>query len=408
MTDILSDEDLIKALEARGMYKVNKLPASASKGTGTTDPTKSPPGTPTSDPARSLFTPGRGRAARRKGEGATPALDAGGRGHGVPSKDIGTSTPRVGDLASHDDTVSVGRTYVPVPQAPRLSFFSGEDQKGDASSYYEWHFEVKCLLSDEDLTPSTVAQAIRKSLRGPAKMILTTLGENASVDIILRKLDTLYGDVSSHGMIMQEFFNSTQRPGESVTSFGCRLEYLLQIAVEHGKMTTDGKNDALKHKFWTGLSSEHLRSQTRHKYDSLSDYDSLLREIRIVEKEMENYPSSQSQPSSKKATQQPVVVDSQLAAMEKRYDQKLVDLESRFDTKLDDKFGQILQRLDCLPDNRGSQHQSNGNSGFRGSNRGYRPGNRGKSGGGYNHRRGSRGNYANQGNHQSGQDKSLN
>ena len=87
-------------------------------------------------------------------------------------------------------------------------------------------------------------------------------------------------------MIMQEFFNSYQKEHETVAAFGCRLETMLQTAVDHGYLQKESKNDMLRHKFWQSLSSEKLKSQTRHKYDTIFSFDLLLREIRMVEKQL--------------------------------------------------------------------------------------------------------------------------
>ncbi|KAK6183272.1 hypothetical protein SNE40_010783 [Patella caerulea] len=76
---------------------------------------------------------------------------------------------------------------------------------------------------------------------------------------------------------MQKFYTETQKGGESMTSFGCRLESLLQIAVANGHVGIAAKDDMLRSKFWTGLRNEALKSQTRHKYDTARCYDDLLR-----------------------------------------------------------------------------------------------------------------------------------
>ena len=45
---------------------------------------------------------------------------------------------------------------------------------------------------------------------------------------------------------MQEFYNSCQKPDELVTSFGCRLERTLQLAIDHGHFVSQSKNDMLR------------------------------------------------------------------------------------------------------------------------------------------------------------------
>lgn len=185
------------------------------------------------------------------------------------------------------DGNSINQVYEFNANIPRIPQFSGDDppQKGDVS-YKEWRFEVQCLIGDPDVKPNLLIQSIRRSLRGTAKTMLIPLGEKASVKQILEKLDILFGEISNNGMIMQEFFNAFQLPNECVTSFGCRLETMLQNAIDNGYLDRASKNDLLRHKFWTSLSSEKLKSQTRHKYDAIKNYDRLLLEIRRVEKEI--------------------------------------------------------------------------------------------------------------------------
>lgn len=44
--------------------------------------------------------------------------------------------------------------------------------------------------------------------------------------------------------------------------------------------------DMLRSKFWTGLRDEKLKLLTRHKFDTILNYDRLLREVRAAEQEM--------------------------------------------------------------------------------------------------------------------------
>ena len=117
----------------------------------------------------------------------------------------------------------------------KVPFFYGDELKVDAI-YMEWRYEIRCLQNDTDVSPSTLVQAIRRSLRGTAKSMLVPLGENPTASAILTKLDTLFGHVSTQSMIMQEFYNSFQKPDEPVTTFSCRLENFLQLAGEDSKM----------------------------------------------------------------------------------------------------------------------------------------------------------------------------
>jgi len=84
---------------------------------------------------------------------------------------------------------------------------------------------------------------------------------------------------------MQEFY---QKPNESITAlkFRGRLKFIFQITSDGGFMQKLAKNDLLRYKFWTSLKSDNIKYQTRHKYDTVIDFHELVREIRMVEREI--------------------------------------------------------------------------------------------------------------------------
>lgn len=236
--------------------------------------------------------------------------------------------------------------FVPAPvyshEIPRLSFFSGDDppQKGDAT-YDVWRYELKCIMTDLSISQPIILQAIRRSLRGTARQILIPLGETATSSDILFKFDSLFGTVVSHEAIMQTFYTENQKENESVTAFGCRLESLLQVAVQEGHINSEAKNDMLRSKFWTSLRSERLKSQTRHKFDTIKTFDLLLREIRVVEQELNtadkaNTTTQNTSGSTKaKVQHQPVqAADTDNTSIQKQLDtliKKLESLEAKVD-----------------------------------------------------------------------------
>ncbi|XP_021347673.1 uncharacterized protein LOC110460701 [Mizuhopecten yessoensis] len=252
-----------------------------------------------------------------------------------PVEEDAYTRPRTSSIAAGDHSFSEASFYSRPQQTPKPPLFSGENPplKGDVL-YSDWRYEIRCLMSDQELSQSTVVQAIRRSLRGVARRTLVHLGEKATPQEILTKLDALFGDIATHGMIMQEFFNSKQKPDEPATNFGCRLEQVLQIAIENGSLPKSAKNDLLRHKFWTSLHSDKLKSQTRHKYDTLTDYDSLLREIRTVESELE---LANNTTQKKKGQHQAVSVEvDQLSVgdISKDFDKKLKLLEEKANQRL--------------------------------------------------------------------------
>ena len=98
---------------------------------------------------------------------------------------------------------SFNSSYFASMRLPQLSFFSGEDQKGDVS-FEEWKFELSCLIK-ENYPDSLILQSIRKNLRGKAREILLTLGETANPSDILNKLEGIFGNVSTSEYYFRNF-----------------------------------------------------------------------------------------------------------------------------------------------------------------------------------------------------------
>ena len=130
---------------------------------------------------------------------------------------------------------------------------------------------------------------------------------------------------------MQTFYSASQKEGESVTAYGCRLENILQMAVQNGHISSYAKDDMLRSKFWTGLRSDKLKNQTRHKYDSIKSYDLLLKEIRAVDLEIN---PQVDKVKSSKGQQKSIQSDSDKSEIDKLSDQmkqmfnKMTKLES--------------------------------------------------------------------------------
>lgn len=246
------------------------------------------------------------------------------------------------ELHTSSSSNNVGRNYS--SHLPKIPQFSGTTtiSKGEIS-YPEWRFEINCLLNDPEMTESLIFQAIRSSLRGTARKMLLPMGEKATVEQIMTKLDSLYGETSSHEMLMQEFFNLSQNDDESVTDYGCRLELALQSAIENGYLACKERDCHLRHQLWHGLHSERLKDQTHHKFDSVRTYDQLLKEIRVVERGLTNTKSK-----ARKVQHHAVVTADKVSELEKRMDEKLGKLEERIEKRMDTKFEQVLSRLDSL------------------------------------------------------------
>lgn len=169
----------------------------------------------------------------------------------------------------------------------KFSTFSGEDPKpkGEAT-YEEWSYEVNCIVKERVHPEFKIAQAIRKSLKGQAKRVLIPLGTIATVDEMLTKLETIFGNVASGESVLQSFYTASQRADESVAAWGLRLEEILQIAINKGHVELAKKNSMLRSRFWRALRSEKLKNATRIYYETADDFEMLRREVRAEEHEI--------------------------------------------------------------------------------------------------------------------------
>jgi len=235
-----------------------------------------------------------GKAPVTRSEGAGPVLP----------RQVSVSTPaRAVPFYPQFSPQSPGPMFpsIPIPfQPPRLPTFSGDsDSKGDVS-YQRWRYEVRCLVNAGH-TQELILQAIRRSLKGTPADVLTWLGEGATVNQIVEKMDGLYGNVLTGEALVQKFYSARQKPDEPVAKWGCRLEGIISQAVTRGKVDKGAMNSMLRTKFWADLHDENLKAATRYKFDTIDSFLSLVSEVRAVEQEMEEDKQKRKQ-SSKPAS----------------------------------------------------------------------------------------------------------
>lgn len=109
------------------------------------------------------------------------------------------------------------------------------------------------------------------------------------------------GNVASGETLMQSFYNDSQKEGESIVVYASRLENTLSKAITPGHIETVARDGMLRSKFWTGLLSQQLKQSSRHLFDSIKNFESLLREIRKIQEEITAQRSIGSTKSSKQA-----------------------------------------------------------------------------------------------------------
>ena len=194
--------------------------------------------------------------------------------HQDPRYNVIKSEPRESSMVTHTQVTTF----------PKLVQFSGDSTKTDAVTFDMWHYDVQCLLEENLHPPESIKQAIRNSLRGEAGRIIMRLGPKSSIVNILSKLACVYGTVELGENLLSEFYSVHQRPNEDVSTWSCRLEDLLAKARSRGQVQDSAVDEMLRTKFWTGLTQK-FKDSSRHKFDTIKDFDRLRVEIRAIEHE---------------------------------------------------------------------------------------------------------------------------
>ena len=166
--------------------------------------------------------------------------------------------------------------------SPRISIFSGDEEKD--SSFEAWKFEVLTLAKEGTSSEKVIATALKKSLRGDAAKVVRRLGLNASIEDILNKFEGIFGTVEDPECLLSAFYSAEQHHNEKVATWGCRLEDLLDRALQDQTVSSKSIDDMLKVKFWSGL-QDHIKEGTRHLKDTVRNFDELRVQARKVERE---------------------------------------------------------------------------------------------------------------------------
>lgn len=162
------------------------------------------------------------------------------------------------------------------PNVPKLS----------EGQFEEWKMEVEFMVDSGLYNEEILKQAVRNSLTGNMRRILLTIKKEASIQEIINKLEGIYGNVRSGESIIEEFYSSKQRKGESISAWGLRLENLVQVAIEKGHIQENQRDDMLKSRFWRYLEDEDLKNATRLTFETCSSFEELRLKTRREEQEM--------------------------------------------------------------------------------------------------------------------------
>ena len=142
---------------------------------------------------------------------------------------------------------------------------------------------TKFTVSSRKSIRRKIFDAIRSSLHGKAGSIAVRLGTEASITDILKKMDSVFGEVDTETDLLAALYSARQGPAESVSDLGCRLETLFNAA--KGQATIPSNPDEiLRSVFWAGLRQE-LKDVSAYHFDTIRTFDELRTALRRIEKQ---------------------------------------------------------------------------------------------------------------------------
>lgn len=238
-------------------------------------------------------------------------------------KKVSIKTDKEEDDKSKVSHVSTSKTQIKQDEAegfilkPYVGPFSGTQPSPKHENTFEvWKLEVQSLIAMKVYSDISIVQAIWKSLRGQARNVLFNIGPSAKADDIVKRLESVYGNVASGEAVLQEFYTVHQEENESVTDWGLRLEQILQRAKEKGHVNEERKDQMLRDKFWRSLYDQNLKNATKIYHQSLTNFEKLQQKVRAEEYEMKESVAKKQQTTSQKDRKRQAQHQPQLTEMD--------------------------------------------------------------------------------------------
>ena len=183
-------------------------------------------------------------------------------------------------------TPSSTNTPVVLQTHGRLSLFSGDSKtKGGEVPFESWRYEVECLQNDRHIAADTLGLIVRRSIRGEAGQIVLHMGADTPVEAIILKLEGLYGTVESGAVLLQQLYDSKQNQDETISAYCARLQLAINRAEKRGGISPSSRDQTLKVVFWKGLSDQKVKQAIQHKFETVTNFDELIRAARAAEQE---------------------------------------------------------------------------------------------------------------------------
>ena len=163
---------------------------------------------------------------------------------------------------------------------PKLNTYLGTEMPGKGEvTFKAWRYEVKSLCASHE--ESVVKEAMIRSLREPATMVLRGLPTNATVKEILRHMEQRCNTTVDAHVVLKKFNNMTQGSKESEAAYITRLEAALhRICTKHPDKTGENRAQVtLKRGCYQGL-RDGLKESLRDLYDNpTKTYEDLVEKV---------------------------------------------------------------------------------------------------------------------------------
>lgn len=242
---------------------------------------------------------------------------------------------------------------------PKISMFSGCQKIPNGEvPFDQWIYEVEMLQRDGIYKEYTIFQAVRRSIRGEASRTAMRLGSSATLQQVLDKLSSNFGNIDASEDLLAKFYSAKQADTEDVTLWASRLEDILDKARTRCAFASTQVAEMLRTKFWRGLKKA-LRDISGHKFDSMMDYD----QLRIAIRQIEQAETSPEKPKPAKVACQPTDDMKEMKAMVK-------DLTTEM-SKLKKDIAAMQQNRKPSNDGRQNSYGSRQDHNYQSSHEGY-------------------------------------
>lgn len=153
----------------------------------------------------------------------------------------------------------------------KLRQFSGKTPRPSSETDYDtWRSHAELLRKDPTLSNLQKSRKMIDSLLSPAAHIVKRLSPETSPETYLQLLDAAFGTVEDGEELFAQFMNTLQDPGEKASSYLCRLQVVLNLAVKRGEVAAEEADRYILKQFCRGcwdnilLSDLNLEEKKRH------------------------------------------------------------------------------------------------------------------------------------------------